>query len=180
MVVYIRNVPHRLRYLNTWSLCGIPITENLVWLEKIYHWGQDRSMVAQVHMVLERPLRVLHQNEQAAGRQSATGPSLSTWNLKSHPKWSNSYNKATPTPTRALLHRATSYESMGAIFIQNITKVFIINIHYIFKILKLALRFALCTENNRNWVRANMQAGARLQEVKFYCHSCETEKPVAR
>jgi hypothetical protein len=45
------------------------------------------SMAAgrQADMVLEKELRVLHLDWQAAGRESGTGPGLSFWSLKAHP-----------------------------------------------------------------------------------------------
>jgi hypothetical protein len=62
--------------------------------------------------VLEKEPRVLHLDPQAAGRERDSSPGLSIWNLKAHPQWHTSSNKATPP------NSGSPYEPMGAVFIQ--------------------------------------------------------------
>lgn len=79
-----------------------------------------------VDTVLEQELRVLHLDQQAAGRRVwATGPGLS-WNLQTLPQWHFS-SKAT---VLILLNTSPSYEPMGSTFIQTTTLL----IKFIFKV----------------------------------------------
>jgi hypothetical protein len=56
----------------------------------------------QADMVLERYLRVLHPDLQAAGRGCHTRPGLSIWDFEVHPQWHTS-SRTTSTPTRTHL-----------------------------------------------------------------------------
>jgi hypothetical protein len=78
------------------------------------HCGRKHDSI-QVDIVLEKELRVQHVDQQAAGRESDSGSDLSFWNLKAHPQWHTSFDKATPP------NSATPYIPMGAIFIQTTT-----------------------------------------------------------
>jgi len=71
----------------------------------------------QVDVMLERELRALHPGLQAAGRESDTGPGLSIWNLKAHPQWHTSSNKA--TPPNSATHSLWVYGAGRAYFYSN-------------------------------------------------------------
>jgi hypothetical protein len=67
----------------------------------------------QADMVLEKYLRIVHPDLQAARRERTSWPCLGSWHLKAHhPQCHTSSNKATPTSTRThnlILSSATQW-----------------------------------------------------------------------
>ena len=74
----------------------------------------------QEDMVLEKELKVLYLDEQAAGRESDTESGLRFWDLKAHFPMTSSSNKATHPnnatpyePKVAILNRTTTFHSLA-------------------------------------------------------------------